>query len=196
MQLVIVTPTKGDAAMQRRCRYWGLMVMLAVTLAAGAAETPRPPAAAPGPAPAMAPPATEGHGVLHVVLLYLPNRVLDILDVARLRIRVGPGVAVDARATRAADLFFGTYASVYAGLPGPRNRPTVKLPFGLESRNGAAVSVVDATVDGGIGPGYGVAETGLGAQLLFVGVDAGVDPLELLDAVLGLLTLDLRGDDL
>lgn len=169
--------------------------MLAATLAVGAAGPASPPAA-PGPAPAAAASAKEEHGVLHVLLLYLPNRVLDILDVARLRVRVGPGMAADVRATKAGDLFLGTYTSLYAGLPGPRNRPTIKLPAGLESRNGAAVSVVDASVDGGIGPDYGAGEVGLGVQLLIVGVDAGVDPLELLDAVLGLLTLDIRGDDL
>jgi len=37
---------------------------------------------------------------------------------------------------------------------------------------------------------------GLGFQVFFVGADAGVDPLELLDLVTGLFLVDLRADDL
>jgi hypothetical protein len=191
---VKTTQAEETPAMKKAIGYGTLSVILATLLTAGAAASPSSPVAF-GPAPGATPEKVE-HGALHILLLYLPNRVLDILDVARLRARVGPGMAADVRVTKAGDLFLGTYASVYAGLPGPRNRPTVKLPVGLESRNGAAVSVVDASVDGGIGPDYGACEAGLGVQLLIVGVDAGVDPLELLDAVLGLLTIDLRGDDL
>ena len=146
--------------MKKAIGYGTLIVILATILTAGAAAPPNSQAAS-GPAPTATPEKVE-HGALHILLLYLPNRVLDILDVARLRARVGPGMAADVRVTKAGDLFLGTYASV----------------------------------DGGIGPDNGACEAGLGVQLLIVGVDAGVDPLELLDAVLGLLTIDLRGDDL
>ncbi len=138
----------------------------------------------------------EPIGVMHKIAMYIPNRVLDVFDVVRLRARLGPGVAVDVRATQVAAAFVGSYASVYAGLPGPRNRRLPKLPVGLESRSGVQASVADATVTGGIGPDYGPAEIGVGVQALLIGVDVGVEPLELLDLVAGLFFIDLRDDDL
>ena len=139
---------------------------------------------------------SESHGVIHKVAMYIPNRILDIFDIVRLRVRVGPGVAVDARATQVASVFVGSYGSVYAGLPGPRNRRLPKLPVGFESRSGVQASVADATVEGAVGPDYGPAEIGVGAQLLIVGLDVGVEPLEFVDLLAGLFFIDLRNDDL
>jgi len=138
----------------------------------------------------------ESHGVLHKVVMYLPNRILDVFDIVRLRVRLGPGIAADVRATEVVSAFAGSYTSVYVGLPGPRNRPLPKLPFGLESRSGLQASVVDATTDGGIGPDYGPAEIGAGAQLVFAGLDVGVEPLEVLDLVAGVFFINLTNDDL
>ncbi len=140
--------------------------------------------------------ASGSHGVIHRLVMYVPNRVLDVFDTVRFRVRVGPGVAIDARATKVASAFAGSYASVYAGLPGPRNRPLPKLPIGLESRSGVQASVVDATVTGGMGPDYGPAEIGVGVQALIVGLDAGVEPLEILDLLAGLVFINLTNDDL
>ena len=141
-------------------------------------------------------PAVEPHSILHKVVMYIPNRALDILDVVRLRVRIGPGVALDVRVTNLAAVFLGAYETVYAGLPGPRNGPTPKLPVGLENQIGAQASIVDVTAEGVAGPDYGPAEIGLGAQVLLVGFDAGVEPLELLDLVAGIFFIDLRADDL
>lgn len=138
---------------------------------------------------------TESHSTLHTVLCYLPNRLLDLTDIFRVRVRVGPGVAVGARATEVASGFVGSYASVYAGLPGPRGGSFPKSPIGLESHNGATVSLVDATVDGGIGPDYGATEIGLGAQLGIIGFDFGIDPLEAVDFITGIFTVDIQDDD-
>jgi hypothetical protein len=132
----------------------------------------------------------------HELLLYVPNRVLDVFDIVRLRVRGGPGLAVGVRATRLASLYVGSYASIYAGLPGPRLRPTVKLPVGLESYSGVDVSLADATISGGIGPDYSFTEFGVSIQLLLIGVDVGLDPWEVVDFATGLVLIDLRGDDL
>ena len=140
--------------------------------------------------------ADEGHSPIHKIVMFIPNVILDFVDVVRLRVRVGPGIAADVRATELASVFVGSYGSVYAGLPGPRNRRRPKLPIGLESRSGVQVSVADATAEGNIGPDYGPAEIGVGVHLLIVGVDVGVEPLELLDFVTGLVFIDLRNDDL
>ncbi|MDA3925922.1 MAG: hypothetical protein PF904_14595 [Kiritimatiellae bacterium] len=142
------------------------------------------------------PSTDEGHSAIHKIAMYIPNVVLDLFDVVRLRARVGPGIAADVRATKLASVFVGSYDSVYAGLPGPRNRPKPKLPIGLESRNGVQVSVIDATEEGNTGPDYGPAEIGLGVHVLIIGVDVGVEPLELLDFVTGIFFIDLRDDDL
>ena len=130
----------------------------------------------------------------HVVLLYIPNRVFDLLDIVRARLRLGPGFAFDARATEFADFFLGAYGSVWAGLPGPREAPVINWPFGLETRSGAEVSVVDATAEGGVN--YGFLEVGLGAQVAIIGFDLGVDVWEVVDFAAGLVTLDPVHDDL
>lgn len=134
--------------------------------------------------------------ILHRVVLYVPNRALDVLDMVRLRARVGPGLAVGVRMTTAVDAYVGAYVSVFAGLPGPRMRKFPKLPLGLESLNGAALSFLDLTASGGLDPDYSPTEIGGGAQLLLVGAEAGLDPVEVLDFAAGLVLIDLRKDDL
>jgi hypothetical protein len=129
------------------------------------------------------------------ILMYVPNRLLDALDMVRARLRLGPGFAVGARATEYADFYVGTYVSVYIGLPGPRGRKFPRLPVGMESKTGAEVSVVDATIEGGMSPDYGMTEFGFGFQALLLGIDVGVDPFEMLDFVVGFLTFDPLDDD-
>ena len=137
-----------------------------------------------------------GHGTLHTVLLYLPDRLFDLLDIVRARVRVGPGVAVGARATEYADAFAGSYASLFVGIPGPRGKPKINWPFGLESNTGVEVSVADATTGMGAAPDYGDFEFGLSLHALLLGVDVGVDPWEALDFLAGILTFDPVHDDL
>jgi hypothetical protein len=138
----------------------------------------------------------QTHSPIHKIAMFIPNVILDLCDVVRLRVRVGPGIAADVRATELASAFVGSYGSVYAGLPGPRNKRRPKLPIGLESRSGIQVSVADATAEGIIGPDYGPTEIGVGVHLLIVGLDVGLEPFELLDFVTGLVFIDLRDDDL
>jgi len=160
------------------------------------------PEAAPAPEPVPPPPPqpapqASGHGVGHAVIMYVPNRVLDVFDIVRLRVRVGPGIAIGVRATQPISFFMGSYISVYAGLPGPRLAHTIKLPFGPETNSGIAVSVADVTTpDAVVGPGYSFTEIGASAQAILVGFDVGIDPIEALDLVTGFLFIDLRGDDL
>jgi hypothetical protein len=141
-------------------------------------------------------PEKEGHSVGHAILLYIPNRILDVLDIARLRVRVGPGAAVGVRATKLVSLFAGAYWSVYAGLPGPRLEPKVSLPIGLENIAGVGVSLADLTTGGSTSPNYSGTEFGVSVHALLVGLDVGVDPVEVFDLVLGFLFIDIRGDNL
>jgi hypothetical protein len=158
------------------------------------------PAAAPSgqkkAAPAAAPQATR-HGFGHKVLLYIPNRIFDVLDVVRARVRIGPGFSVAARVTKYTDVFLGAYKSFYIGLPGPRQIPRVPWPGGIESRSGLAASVADDTVTSyDSNPRYSVTEAGVGVQAILVGAEAGVDVAEVFDLALGLLFIDFREDDL
>lgn len=133
----------------------------------------------------------------HKVLFYVPNRVLDVLDVFRVRARVGPGVAVGVRATEWADAYAGVYGAGYVGLPGPRNRRIPKLPFGIESKSGVEVSKADLSTGLFVfDPDYGETECGVSAHVLLVGADVGFDPGELLDVVTGLVLIDIKDDDL
>jgi len=138
---------------------------------------------------------TGAAGAGWAILMYIPNRVLDAFDMVRARLRLGPGFAVGARATDYADAFIGAYATVYAGLPGARGRKLPRLPVGLESKSGAEVSVVDATVEGGVGPHYGKTEIGVSFQLALIGADVGFDPMEIVDFVVGFAGFDPQDDD-
>jgi hypothetical protein len=138
-------------------------------------------------------PEPSGKSFGHRLLFYIPNRFFDIFDIARVRLRVGPGIAVDARVTKYGDLYAGGYSSLFVGLHGPRTKPGIPWPIGLESRAGIKVtSVADAATRG---PAYGYGEVGAGFQAAIVGVDVGVDAVEILDLVLGFFFIDLTGDD-
>jgi hypothetical protein len=135
-------------------------------------------------------------GLAHRILFYLPNRVFDVMDVVRARARIGSGIGVSARATSPASVFLGTYQSVFVGLPGPRSRPEVPLPFGVDNYQGIKLSVADrSTADDPYSPRYSPTEIGAGVHLFLPGVDVGIDPFEVLDLVTGFLFIDLRKDD-
>jgi hypothetical protein len=141
-------------------------------------------------------PDSSSHGFGHRLLLWIPNRLFDVLDVVRLRVRAGPGISASVRATEAADVALGGHATVFAGLPGPRGVRRIPWPVGLETYAGLEVSLADlGTEDDRHGPRYAPLEAGLGAQLGLVGLDVGVDPFDAVDLVAGILFLDPRGDD-
>ena len=155
-------------------------------------ETPAPSAQDKAAEPA----AEESHGVGHALLLWIPNRVFDLFDIVRLRLRLGPGLSLGARVTEAVDFNFGAYASVWAGIHGPRGRPAIPWPLGVENLSGIELSIIDFTSEEGAhGPHYGPAEIGISAHLLLIGADIGVEPWDALDFLAGILLLDPNGDD-
>jgi hypothetical protein len=173
----------------------GLAVALLAVPRSGACDAPtETPQTEPAPAPVPAPQEVER--TRHPVLMYIPNRIFDALDLVRLRVRVGPGLTVQARATDALDVVLGAHATVFAGVPGPRGRPRINLPVGVETFAGAEVSVVGSkTEQGWSKPYYGHLEVGAGFQAAILGLDLGIDPLEILDFAAGILFLDLLDDD-
>jgi len=129
------------------------------------------------------------------LLWYAPNRVMDLLDIFRLRLRVGPGLAANVRMTDYGAFYVGRYDAIFAGLPGPRGSHRLRLPVGMESLRGVVMAGVDATDDTRHGPEYGPAEINVGVQMLFVGAEAGVEVSEIGDFFAGLFLFDPRGDD-
>lgn len=140
-------------------------------------------------------PAAKSKSVGHKVLWYLPNRLLDLVDVFRFRLRVGPGIAYGIRVTNQANFFIGRYETVYFGLPGPRLGPKLRSPVGLEQERGLLLMGVDATDDLPHEPGYSPTEFTSGLQALIIGGEWGVDPVELGDFLMGFLLFDIRQDD-
>lgn len=179
-----------------------LVVLLALGLGAcgslrphlPAADVPRGVALAPQdaePLPDVDPlPEEETRGALSHALLYLPNRVLDLFDVAKVGVDVGPGLGIELKATQAAQLMALSTFAVGVGFQGLRH-----LPF----RVGPEAAF-------GVGPLGGTAEVGgwyrsptefrAGLHLLLVGAHASVDPVEIVDFVLGFLLIDVKDDDL
>ncbi len=161
---------------------------------AAAEPAPEPPAAEPAPEP----PADEAEpkSAAHRILFYVPNRALDLLDVFRVRARLGPGVAVGLRATRPATVFIGAYNSAYIGLPGPRREPTLPYLLGPEDFGGTQFLAMENLWNADNPPGYGPTEVGASLQLGALGADLGVSLLEAVDFAAGFLFLDPVGDDL
>ncbi len=126
------------------------------------------------------------------ILFYIPDRVFDILDIVRLRIRVGPGISLGVRATKPLTAFIGPHMTVWAGLHGPRGRRWLPLPFGFEARSGAQLSVIDLAKSGCY---YGPLEVGFEFQLFLLGPNVGVAPYEVIDFIAGIFMIDLQNDD-
>ncbi len=128
------------------------------------------------------------------IAAYLPNRLFDLCDVVRLRVRVGSGFAIGARVTRYLPIFAGDYPALWLGLPGPRGRARVPPPAGTEGKSGIDTGLAQLG-SASNAPEYGAGEVGAGAMLYLVGIDVGVDAWELVDFAAGLATVDLAHDD-
>jgi hypothetical protein len=138
--------------------------------------------------------------------LYIPNRVLDVFDVAAAGVQVGPGLNVRAQATRLVDVCFPTnscgpevglntnwivaddkkgsislwdrYRLLTSGCHGGD-----AIPFPIINFNVGRIKTAPDQID-------------LGAHLLLVGAHVGIRPVEIADLVTGLVFFDLNRDDL
>ena len=137
-------------------------------------------------------PARAEAGVIKAIVCYVPNRVFDLLDIFRVRVRVGPGISAGVRATRPLSAFLGFHSSAFIGLPGPRGKKRIPWPVGLDLRAGAQASIVDASSGA---PHYDFLEVGFETQLFLPGVNVGIGGIEILDFVTGLVFIDLQDDD-
>ncbi len=135
------------------------------------------------------------HGLGHKILFYIPNRALDLVDIFRLRAKVGPGISGGIRLTSVASFYGGKHNTIYVGLPGPRAVQKKPRPWGREKEKGITFFGVDATDDSKHEPEHSPSEIGMEVHLLLVGIDAGVDPVEFGDFLAGWIGKDPRGDD-
>jgi hypothetical protein len=142
-----------------------------------------------------APPPSRSTGeVAWAVLAYLPNRAFDLSDIVRLHARVGTGFGVGARVTQFLPVFAGDYRAFWVGLPGPRGRPKLPIPVGLEGQKGVQVGPLRTSTIWRT-PEYGVGEVGGGVMVYALGVEIGLDPYELGDFLAGFATVDFARDD-
>ncbi len=137
------------------------------------------------------PEGEEGRSLLTSVLLYLPNRILDIGDVARAGVDVGPGMGLDARVTRFVQAAMVSRTSVGVGYQTFRHLP---VHAGVEST--FAVGPVGVSPNIGVGWYKSGSDVRLELHVLIVGLHVAVDPLEVVDLAGGILGLDLLDDDL
>jgi hypothetical protein len=131
-------------------------------------------------------------GPIKSIVLYIPNRVFDVLDIIRFRLRVGPGISAGVHATKVASVFLGTHGTVWAGLHGPRGKTVVPWPVGVEHRSGIQIGPIDPSATGCY---YDPLEIGLEFQAALIGPNIGIGLFEIVDFVTGLLFIDLQDDD-
>lgn len=130
------------------------------------------------------------------VAWYIPNRVLDLVDIFRLRAAVGPGMEAGVRITDAAAMYLGHSRTVWMGLPGERAPGEAPRLAGASQKKGLALLGVDATDMKPDPPRYDQSEIGFQVHAGVVGVEAGVVPSAILDFLLGWFGIDRAGDDL
>ncbi|MFT4628810.1 MAG: hypothetical protein ACI8PZ_007506 [Myxococcota bacterium] len=148
------------------------------------------------------------------ILLYVPDRVLDLLDVLTVRLSVGPQIGFRAHATHAlqANAFAGTtvgagigqkhFAGVDAetrvdvalGPVGPKVVGGFRLGTTLDAAGG--LSVVQLPTNQLYDNYRDYWALGGGVGLLFVGAEAEVHPFEVGDFLVGVFGGDLLRDDL
>ena len=153
------------------------------------------------------------------ILFYIPNRFMDFLDIASVRVNVGPQLGVSVWYTRAAQisLYAGNTAglSIYPGQQkniGFHREKGVELAFGPAGFGYYNISAERRGVSGvHIGEGQqrynnpydnrfqnynDYWSLGLKVGFIYVGAELEIHLLEILDFFLGFLFIDLLGDDM
>jgi hypothetical protein len=131
----------------------------------------------------------EGSPWWSQVLLWVPNRVLDLIDVFRLDVGVGPSFGAVVRVTK--------YGQI-----GYRQMAPASLRVGDFGRQMPAL--IETSNEFGVGPAYVDSadrkvcdgEIGLGADVLVAGAYGGVCVDEFADFVAGIFFIDLKDDDI
>lgn len=140
--------------------------------------------------PACPPPAAKCKApcsLCEVLLYYVPNRALDLLDVGRLSLGFGCGFGVNVRATELAEVGFGQYQSTRFGMKGR------VLPVYEENIDECGIALL-GWVNGCLQ--RDPTEVGADLHIGIIGAQAAVSLAEAADFITGLVLIDLQGDDL
>jgi hypothetical protein len=152
---------------------------------------PQAPMYAPAPAPQVAAAPYNGQSVgnslLDMVLYYVPNRVLDAVDVFRLNVGIGCGFGFNVRATELAEIGYGQYSTTRFGMKGR------VMPVYDEKIDEAGIGFL-GWVNGCLQ--RDPSEVGADLHLGVIGVQAAVSLMEAVDFVAGFALIDLQCDDL
>jgi hypothetical protein len=124
-------------------------------------------------------------------LLYLPNRILDVGDLFRLGVDVGPGVGIDLQATQLVQVKLLSRLSIGVGYQTLRH-----LPVKASADAAIGIGPIGGSPAGGLGWYRSPTDVRLEFHLLILGAHVAVDPVEWLDLPLGLVGLDPAHDDL
>jgi hypothetical protein len=138
-------------------------------------------------------PKPKGDSSLAYKIVFYPvNRALDLLDVFRLNVGVGPGFGLNVRATKFAQVGVENYFSFRAGL-GKRGG-YLSPRYGLMYTEAEVLTMgVGPLYTGGFQRGWG--EVGASAHLGIIGAEGAIDLFEFADFLAGFLLIDIKGDD-
>ena len=123
------------------------------------------------------------------VLLWVPNRAMDFIDIFRIDVGVGPAIGGVVRLTQYGQIGY---------------REMLPMSFRVGDFGRYSPVVLESSDEFGAGPGYVHSkdrrvcsgEIGAGADVLIVGAYGGVCLDEFVDFVAGIFFIDLKGDDM
>lgn len=169
----------------------GLLLLLLLGSSLGCATLAGSPGSDRPAAESAAPADDDRPSTLSRVVLYIPNRVLDLFDIVRFGINVGPGIGVDAQVTDPVRAGIMSRTSAGVGFQGLRHLPVMAA---VESY--AAVGPLEA--DCALGPRWyrSGGDVRIEPHLLLVGAHVAVDTFSIGDFIAGIFGFDPSGDDL
>jgi len=161
--------------------------------------------------------ARDGRPFLTRLLLYLPDRAFDLLDLVTFDVHIGFGAYANVHATRAAQIGGGLRSKFGAGLHDQRaiglaseaEVGAAALAFGTQSFAGSSVGVPGGVASGAeamLGmhrPSQSLYQdyrdywaVGASATVLFAGAGLDFHPMQVFDLVGGIFLLDFARDDM
>lgn len=176
--------TRSKAAKLFASMFAAAAILMPSAVQAGGELPARP--VAPPPAYAPAPPQKQ-YQWWHMVLFYPINRVLDLIDIGRVSVGVGPGFGFNVRATELAEIGYGCYETTRFGMKGR------VLPVYEENIDEGGVAFL-GFVSGCLQ--RDPTEIGADLHIGIIGAQVAGSLAEAADFVTGFILIDLQGDDL
>lgn len=162
-------------------------IVLSPAVSKASAELPARPELPQAPPPAVCQPAQKCYNAWDIILYYVPNRVLDLVDIGRLNIGIGCGWGFNVRATELAEIGYGCYETTRFGMKGR------VLPVYEENISEGGIAFL-GYVNGCLQ--RDPTEVGADLHIGVIGAQAAVSLAEAADFITGFLLIDLQQDDL